>query len=403
LSALNIIVVIIILGGWISGRVFARIGLPTVLGMLFCGVCISLFGEDVVPAELHSLAPFLRSAALITILLRAGLSISKQSLAQVRTSAVLMSFIPCLLEGVALTLAVRWLFELPWSSAGLAAFMLAAVSPAVVVPSMLELKQQGYGNNNSVTTLVLAGASLDDVLAITVFALFLQVAGGSSINAAWGIASMPLAIIGGIALGALAGAALAWYFRNHRQATRASEKTLLLLMVALLLVEIGNWLHAAALLAVMTVGIVLLEYAETAAHELAAKLAKLWIPAEIILFVLIGMAVDLQMIASAGIRGLAAIGIGLSMRAVGVWLATIPSSLNRRERWFCVIAYLPKATVQAALGGVALAHGIAGGQTILALAVMAIATTAPLGLFAIRRLGPRLLKIEQLSAAAEPA
>ncbi|GAB6091410.1 cation:proton antiporter domain-containing protein [Spirochaeta dissipatitropha] len=391
-------------GGWIGGRLFERLRLPAVLGMTLWGIALGLLARyiaiDPWPLGFKEIEPFIKSLALVIILLRAGLGISRSELRTAGLSAGLMAFIPCLFEGITLTLVFMYLFAFPFEVAGLTAFMIAAVSPAVVVPSMLDLKSRGMGARNGVVTTVLAGASVDDVLSITLFTVFLGLAtgaGGTGVdsetagNTLSALSGLPLALIGGLGIGAAAGFLIAWWFKRHHEAIRATEKALLLTASAVFLVQVGDWLHLAALLGVMTLGFVLLERAETAAHEIASKLGKIWIFAQIALFVLIGMSLEVSYALDAGLRALLAIGIGLTARSIGVFLATWPSNMNRRERLFCVIAYTPKATVQAALGGVALAAGLAQGQTILAIAVLSIVITAPLGLIGIRLSGKRLL------------
>jgi NhaP-type Na+/H+ or K+/H+ antiporter len=313
-------------------------------------------------------------------------------LQRVGRTALAMAVIPCLFEGTVLTVLFHlwWGFALP--VAGLTGFMLAAVSPAVVVPSMLDLAEKGYGKKNEVPTLILAGASVDDVLAITLFSLFLGISLDPGLPLTHSLLiDLPLALFLGILPGLLAGYVLIKAFRLNRKRVRATEKTLILLMVALLLVDVGDRLQSAALLGIMTVGILLLEYAPPIAHELSAKLQKIWIFAEILLFVLIGMQVDPALALQAGPAAVATLTAGLLARSGGVWLATAGSGLSPRERIFCICAYIPKATVQAALGAVPLSRGIPGGDAILALAVLSILLTAPLGLFAIRLGGPALL------------
>ena len=306
-----------------------------------------------------------------------------------------MAVIPCLFEAGALTLAFHYLFGFAWPVAALSAFLLSAVSPAVVIPSMLDLRDKGHGKRNEVPTLVLAGASVDDVIAITFFSAFLAMAAEQSSNLSLSILSIPLSIAGGIVAGIVIGIPLAIFFRSRYRQIRATEKTLLLLMAALFVVEIGDLAHLAALLAVMVIGFIILEKAEHVAHELALKLAKVWVIAEIVLFVLIGMAVDLEVALDAGLKGLLIINIGLLFRSLGVLTALAGSKLTLREKLFCVIAYLPKATVQAALGAVPLAAGIEAGPIILSIAVLSIVYTAPLGLLLIRGLGPKLLDTDE--------
>jgi solute carrier family 9B (sodium/hydrogen exchanger), member 1/2 len=392
----NLFVVLFFVGGWTAGRITARIGLPSILGMVLYGIGLRFFAYDAVPALLHDLDPFLKSLALIVILLRAGLGIRKETLMKVGRAALPMAVIPCLAEAAVLTLGYRYIFGLPMLVSALGAFMLAAVSPAVVVPSMLDLKERGFGRKNEVPTIVLAGASVDDVVAITFFSLFLMLlTGGTSTSAADTIGlvlEIPLSIFGGILGGIVVGFALAAWFKHHFERIRATEKTLLLLMVAIVLVQIGDSLHLAALLGVMTVGFILLERAEPVAHELAAKLGKVWVIAEIVLFVLIGLAADLPTAFDAGGRGLLLIACGLIARSFGVIIATaFEMRLTPGERIFCLLAYLPKATVQAALGSVPLASGIPGGEVLLSVAVLSIVVTAPLGLVLVRHFGPKLL------------
>lgn len=390
----NLTVVLILLGGWLLGSVFHRIGLPSVLGMVMWGICIGLFWYDQLPPVLFELEPFLKSFALIVILLRAGLGINKSTLQKAGLTALLMAFVPAVLEGTVLTVLMHFLFDFDWVIAGLAGFMLAAVSPAVIVPSMLHLKDKGYGRKNEVPTIVLAGASVDDVFAITVFTMFLQAATSGYAQPDQLFWAVPFALITGILPGVMVGFFLVWFFRRKYASIRATEKVLVLLMISVALVQVGDWIHSASLLGIMTVGFILLEKEEKVAHELSGKLSKLWVAAEIILFVLIGISVDPQVALGAGFRGLVAIAAGLIFRSAGVFISTMWSGFSLRERVFCMIAYLPKATVQAALGGVALSAGIAQGETILAIAVLSILFTAPLGLIGIKYSGKRFLSMD---------
>lgn len=392
--SLNVFAILVLFGGWFCGRLFDRLRLPSVLGMVGFGLVLGMLGRDRAPMSYPELEPFLKSFALIVILLRAGLGINRETLNKTGRTALLMSFVPGLMEGGALMVVLHVLFDFAWPVAGLCAFMLAAVSPAVIVPSMLDLLERGYGKKNEVPTIVLAGASVDDVFAITVFSFFLGLI--TTDQASWvaSVLSVPVSILLGVGLGLVAGAGLVLWFKRHHKQIRATEKTLILLTAALLLVEVGDRLHVAALLGVMTVGFLLLEKAEVVAHELSHKLARIWVFAQIVLFVLIGFSVDPVVAWNAGLRGLAALGIGLLFRSLGVWLATMGSPLSQSERLFCVLAYIPKATVQAAIGGVALSHGLPEGETILALAVLSIVVTAPIGLIAIRTAAPRLLSVD---------
>ncbi len=386
---------IIIIGPWIAGRATKAVGLPSILGMLLFGVAYAaLSGRGVgwlppLPSQIDMVSGFLKTAALIIILLRAGLGIRKKVLAGVGASTIRMAIVPCLLETVAATLAFRWLFGFDTVTALLGASILAAVSPAVVVPSMLDLKQQGY---DRMPTLILAGASVDDAVAITIFTATLGIAiSGGSIDAR-AVVTFPISIALGLVLGAGLGFLASWFFRIQFRHIRATEKALLLVVLSLLVVELGNLVPVASLLAVMTIGFVILERSEDVAHEMASKLSKLWVPAEILLFVLIGLAVDLGVAFESGGAGLAVIGIGLLGRGAGVLISLAPDrTLTWSERLFGLVAYLPKATVQAALGAIPLSFGLAGGAEILSVSVLSIVVTAPLGLILIRGLAPRLL------------
>ena len=390
----NLFIIVLLAGGWLGSRIFSALRLPGILGMLLFGIGFGVFAGEGLPQLAWEIEPFVKGVALVIILLRAGLGIQRSSLQQVGKTALLLAFVPCIFEAAALMPLLHYVFDLSWLASAMAAWMLAAVSPAVVVPSMLELQERGAGSRNQVPTMVLAGASVDDVVAITFFSLFLSVhkAGGlAGAGVAGRLGMLPLSIAGGVLLGAVAGFLIAWWFVRHDQHIRATEKFLLLLVFSMLLVEIGDAFALAALLGVMTVGFVLLERAEAIAHKMAKKLAKVWIAAEIVLFVYIGMQLDPSVALDSGLRGLAVIAAGLCARTLGVLLVV---AFDRRlvwsERFFCAVAYLPKATVQAALGSVPLAAGVPGGDRILSLAVLAIAFTAPLGLILIRIMGKRL-------------
>lgn len=394
IMTLNLIFALILFGGWISSRLFHQIKLPNILGMLIFGIVLGSLINPLIPQSLWEIEPFLKSLALIIILLRAGLGLSKATLKKAGVTALLMSFIPGIFEGTALTLLFHYFFNFDWSIAGLTAFMISAVSPAVIVPSMLDLMEQGIGKKNEVPSIILAGASVDDVFAITIFSVFLGLSTSQGMEIGKTLISIPISIILGIIPGIILGWLLVKYFKKHHMKIRATEKTLILLTGAILLVQLGEWYQSAALLGVMTIGFILLEWAEEVAHELALKLKKLWIFAEIILFVLIGLSVDIPTALSAGLKGIAVITAGLIIRSLGVIIATATSKLNWKERLFCVIAYIPKATVQAALGSVALHKGIAQGETILALAVLSILFTAPIGLLGIKIFGKKLLDLK---------
>ncbi len=400
----SLVFAIVLAGGWLFGKLFSILKLPSILGMVVFGIICSFAIKAMTPTTLWELGPFLKSFALIVILLRAGLSISKQTLKKVGLTALLMSFVPCVFEGAALTVLFKIFFGFDWYVSGLTAFMLSAVSPAVIVPSMLDLKRRERGKRNEVPTIIMAGASIDDVFAITIFSVFLGLARSSEVSLVGAVLSIPLSIGIGIVSGIAGGFLLSAFFKWKHRAIRATEKAILLIVGGMLLVQVGDHFHFAALLGIMTLGFILLERHEAVAHELAAKLSKIWVFAEIVLFVMIGFSLDIRAAADAGLKGLGVIALGLVFRSLGVFIATAFSKLSWKERLFCAIAYLPKATVQAALGGVALSYGLAEGQTILAIAVIAILFTAPLGLLGIRLTSDILLgKDEGPAVQADPA
>ena len=388
----SVVVVLLILGGWFCGRLFERMGLPSVLGMTLFGVSLAIWFPQTKSPLLLDLTPFLTSLALVVILLRAGLGIRRQTLQKVGRTALALAILPCTLEGLTYLFLFRYLGEFSWEAAGAVGFLLAAVSPAVVVPSMLELKEQRYGARNGVPTLILAAASVDDVFAITLFSAFIASFGGSADPIWWTIGKVPLGIVGGIAIGVVFGIFFLYGFWKFKRRLRATEKALLLLCSSVFLLKLGEWTHTATLLGVMTIGFLLLEKQEKNAREVAKKLNKFWMVAQIWLFVLIGLSVDVGLAKEAGLQSIFFLIAGLGVRSIGVWIATWKSHLKWSERVFTIIAYLPKATVQAAMGAVPLSVGMKEGPEILAIAVLSIVVTAPLGLLGIRYFGPRLLE-----------
>lgn len=391
--SLNLVLVLILVGGWLFGRLFSLIGLPNVLGMLLWGLGLGFFYHDQIPSVLWELIPFVKSLALLILMLRSGLALKRRDIRRAGAAPVLMGIFPFACEGAALSSFLVW--GLGWEpfTAAATGFLLSAVSPAVVVPSMLSLKERGYGDKNQVPTVALAGAALDNVLVIAAFSFFVDLAKGGAAD--WSaLLRLPLSLAGGIIPGLLLGFFLVWFLSRHHEKIRATEKTLLLIGLGLLLLQVGDWLHTAAILGILTVGFILLEKAPQVAQELAQKLNKSWVAAEIVLFVLIGLSVKLDVALQSGLTGLLIVGIGLSARALGVAVATAFSPMNWRERLFCAAAFVPKATVQAALASVPLTLGLAHGEQTITFAVVAILVTSPLGLVLIKAFGSRLLRVE---------
>ncbi len=383
---LAVITTIALLLSW----AFERFRLPGLLGMILTGVLLGPCGLDIIGTDLMAISAELRTAALIVILIRAGLGINRETLNRIGIPALKMSCIPGILEGLVVLLASRLLLDLPLAQAGMLAFIVAAVSPAVVVPQMLDLKEKGFGRHKEVPTLVLAGASLDDVFAITLFGVFLGMGKGEHQNLLVSFLKIPFSIVLGVGLGATIGYLLVRFFRRYTM--RDTRKVLVFMAAAILFHQLENYLAIASLVGIMAIGFVILEQHDDLAKRLAAKFNKIWVFAEILLFVLIGAQVQVGVVLGAGLVGLLLIALGLAGRSLGVWLSLAGSELDRKERLFCMIAYTPKATVQAAIGALPLAAGLPHGEVILAIAVLSIIVTAPLGAIGIRMASQRLLE-----------
>jgi NhaP-type Na+/H+ or K+/H+ antiporter len=378
--------------GLLSSKIVGLLRLPGLVGMLIVGIVLGPYALDVLAPGLLNISQELRSLALIIILLRAGLGLKRENLAQVGRAAIRLSAIPCILEGATVMLLSHWLLGFTFAEAGMLGFIIAAVSPAVVVPEMLSLKEQGYGEDKQISTLILAGASIDDVFAITLFTSFLGLAVQGDTNVFLELGRIPLSIAGGILGGLLVAVVLLKLYQFKPLNTRNTEKLLFMLALSILYFEVGEHLGIASLLGVMTIGLVILEKRQKSAIQFSEKLAKVWIFAQVILFTLVGAEVNISVAFEAGLIGAVIIGVGLIGRSIGVWLATLGTELNRNERIFCMIAYMPKATVQAAIGAIPLAAGVEVGNVILAIAVLAILITAPLGAIGIKILAPVLLQ-----------
>jgi len=385
---------IIILLGLLFNKVFTKIKLPGLLGMLILGIIIGPYGLDWIDEAFLSLSDDLRIIALIIILLRAGFGISMESLRKVGFSAVKLSFIPDIVEGLTVMFVASYLLNLPLVEAGMLGFIIAAVSPAVIVPQMLSFIDRKMGTRKGIPTLILTGASVDDVVAITIFSVFLGLYGGQQINFAWEFLSIPLSIITGVLLGLALAVILLYLFRRFN--IRNTEKTLIILGSAILLKNIGDYFNqfvpVAALVGLMVIGFVIIEKMPDVGLHLAEKFNKIWIFAEILLFVLVGAQVDIYLAISAGLIGLVIIIIGLLARSIAVYGSLAGTNLDFKEKIFCIMAYTPKATVQAAIGAIPLAAGVASGQLILAISVVAILFTAPLGAISVQYFGERFLK-----------
>ena len=391
----------LIILGLLVDWLFRRAHVPGLIGLLLLGVLFGPYGLGRLSPELLAISADLRLVALIVILLRAGFELSRDVLARVGRLALLLSCVPAVIEGAAITALGPHLLGLSYLESAILGSMLAAVSPAVVVPLMIQFIEQRRGAEKGIPTLVLAASSIDDVFVIVIYSVLIGIYTGQEVSIAWKLAGIPISILLGIAVGLAAGWGLYLLFRRFNP--RATKRVLIILGISVLLVQAERMLEDvlpfAALLAVMAIGFIILEKHEHYAHELSAKLGKLWVFAEIVLFTMVGAQVDVRLAWQTGLAGAAVIGLGLVARSAGTYICLLGSNLSRGERLFVVIAYCPKATVQAAIGAAPLAAmRLAGmdtgpGEIMLAVAVLSILLTAPMGAWAIAWSGKRLLAV----------
>ncbi|MFH5882134.1 cation:proton antiporter [Liberiplasma polymorphum] len=384
----------IIIFGMSGYIVFKKIKLPGAIGMLIAGVIIGPYGLNLLDDSILLISLDLRKIALIVILIRAGLGIDRKSLQAVGKQSVSLSIIPVLIEGFTIVLLAVLLLDFRFIEAGLLGFIIAAVSPAIVVPSMLKLIKEKIGMQKNIPVLVLASVSIDDVIAITIFSTFLSMYLATQVNVFTQILWIPISIGLGIIVGLIVGFGLIWLFNKFH--IRDTKKVLLLISIGIMMMSfaelIEDYILIASLLGVMTMGIVIVERKIVLAERLAVKFNKVWVFVELTLFVLVGAAVNIQVAFNTGLIGIFIILAGLFMRSLGVLIATLMSDFSLKERLFLVVSFLPKATVQAAIGGIPLALGVANGEIILALAVLSIIISAPIGAIGIDTLSKPLLK-----------
>lgn len=393
---------LIFLSGMAAASLCQGLRMPRLVGVLVAGIAAGPFALNLLDASILSISADLRKIALVIILIKAGLSLDPAELKKVGRPALLMSFLPASLEIAAFALFAPCIFGISPVEAALMGAVTAAVSPAVVVPKMVQLMENRLGTEKGVPQLILAGASLDDVFVIVLFSTFCNIAQGSSASAV-DFAGIPLSILFGVLAGVAAGTLLALLFEAahaRRRTVRNSAKTILVLGIAFLLVALEDMLKAriplSGLLAVISMACVLrCKCPPTVSQRLSQKFSKLWIAAEVLLFFLVGAAVDPRYTFSAGAKALLMLIIALTLRASGVLLALTGTNLNCKERLFCVISYLPKATVQAAIGSVPLSLGLPCGRLILSIAVLSILITAPLGAFGMELSCNLLLQKQQ--------
>lgn len=385
-------IAIILLFGLLVGWIFSRVKLPSLLGMIIVGIVLSPHCLNLVDDSVLTISRDLRQIALVIILTRAGLSLNFTDLKKVGRPAILMCFVPACIEMVGTIIFAPLLLDVSILDAAIIGSVMAAVSPAVVVPRMIKLIEDGYGTDKSIPQLILAGASVDDVFVIVVFTALTTLASTGEVSAISFI-QIPTSILLGVLLGGVVGTILVWFFKRFH--IRDSVKVLIILSVSFLLLELQNRLEGivpvSGLLAIMSVGIIINQKYDVLAKRLSVKYNKLWLGAEIFLFVLVGIAVDLKYALAAGIVVILLVILALVFRMMGVAISLVKTKLNKKERLFCAVAYTPKATVQAALGTVPLVMGLSCGEIVLTVAVISILITAPFGAICIDNLYKKLL------------
>ena len=391
----------IFLAGLLMAAICQKLKLPRLIGMLITGIVLGPYVLNLLDPSILSISADLRQMALIIILIKAGLSLNLSDLKQVGRPAILMSCIPACFEILAFFLFAPYILDISSLDAAIMGAVLAAVSPAVVVPRMVQLMDSKYGTEKRIPQLIMAGASCDDIFVIVLFSTFTSMAQGGSANI-MDFVNIPISIILGIVLGAIAGYLLSEFFETayaRKHYIRNSIKVIVILGISFFLMAIETWLKGivplSGLLAVVSMACVIkIKSVDFVSKRLSEKFGKLWLAAEVLLFVLVGAAVDIRYALNAGLAAILMIFIALIFRSVGVALCLLGTSLTKKERLFCMIAYLPKATVQAAIGSLPLSMGLSCGQIVLSVAVLAILITAPLGALGLDLTYKRLLKKE---------
>ncbi|MFQ6808044.1 MAG: cation:proton antiporter [Blautia sp.] len=375
---------LILLVGMSVGWICQKMKLPSLLGMLVTGMVLGPYMLNLLDDSILGISAELRKIALIIILTRAGLGLDMSGLKKIGRPAVLMCFVPASLELLGILVIAPKLLGISMLEAAILGAVLAAVSPAVVVPRMVKLMEEGYGVREGIPQLILAGASVDDVYVIVLFSTFLGMIQGESASIIHFI-NIPISIFLGVGIGFLIGVILAYYFKKVH--IRDTSKVLIILSISLLLVVLEEHLTIpitfSALIAIMFIGIGLQKKREVVARRLSVKYGKLWVAAEVFLFVLVGATVNIGYLGKVGVKALVVIAVALIFRMFGVFLCLLGTSLDKKERLFAMMAYTPKATVQAAIGGIPLSLGLACGEIVLTVAVLAIVLTAPAGAFAM--------------------
>lgn len=386
-------IALILLCGLLFGFLFNKIKLPALLGMIIVGIVLGPHALNLIDSSILNISAELRQIALVIILTRAGLSLNINDLKKIGRPAILMCFVPACVEMIGTIIFAPMLFGISIIDAAVMGSVLAAVSPAVVVPRMIKIMDEGYGKDKSIPQLILAGASVDDVFVIVVFTVLTAFASTGEINAT-DFLQIPLSIILGVLLGVIVGFLLVLFFKKVH--IRDSVKVLIILSVSFLLLEVESLLESivpvSALIGIMSMGITVNQKYNVLSKRLSVKYNKLWLGAEIFLFVLVGVAVDINYALNAGVVAVIVVIIALIFRMFGVMLSLVKTNLNKKERLFCMLSYTPKATVQAAIGTIPLAMGLSCGSVVLTVAVVSILITAPFGAICIDNLYKKMLK-----------
>lgn len=386
-------IAVILLLGLLIGWIFSKLKLPSLLGMVIVGIVLSPHALNLIDESILGISGELRQIALVIILTRAGLSLDVSDLKKVGRPAVLMCFVPACVEILGTVILAPMLLGVTMLEASIIGSVIAAVSPAVIVPRMIKLIDEGYGKAKSIPQLILAGASVDGVFVIVVFTAFTALASTGEMSVTSFI-QIPISIVLGIMLGGCVGIVLVAFFKKCHM--RDSVKILIILSISFLLLGVENrlqgYIPVSGLLAIMSMGIIIKQKYGVLALRLSAKYNKLWLGAEVFLFVLVGATVDLRYVASAGVSAVLLILGALLFRMTGVAISLLKTGLSKRERLFCMVAYTPKATVQAAIGAIPLSMGLECGNIVLTVAVLSILITAPFGAICVDNLYKRLLE-----------
>lgn len=375
---------LIFLLGIFLGKIATKLKLPALVGMILAGMILSPYGLNLLDSSILGISADLRQLALVIILIRAGLSLDINDLKKVGRPAILLCFVPALFEIAGIVLIAPKLLGVSTLEAAVMGAVVAAVSPAVIVPRMINLMEKGYGKDKSIPLMLMAGASVDDVFVIVLFYAFTSLVSGGSVSIS-SFVQIPISIALGIILGVICGIVVAYVFPKLN--FRNSIKVIILLSISFLLIALEKKLEGiipiSGLLAIMSMGASIYQKNKEVSAPMSAKVSKLWAGAEILLFVLVGATVDTKYAIGAGLMAFVCIVFGLIFRMIGVFISVQGTNLNTKERLFCMMAYCPKATVQAAIGAIPLAMGLECGQIVLTVAVLAILFTAPFGAFCI--------------------